>query len=217
MKEVRAFLAKRKSHVLPCGECCVRSAPLKKTMAWTLPPCCLIFRSAEFCHKGEWMFFCLFPAPNRVILESDPQQVVHRVALRVSSPPLPFFQKYPTQFGVVSVNFKPNITVPTGGWCAFDGADSHSGEQHNSVFYLRCKSFNSSISLLTVKTHHDRTCDDKGIVTAPLSLSSFLLCHSPPGCHILRCLLCMTEHMIGNYLVVRWSVANGASCLFSLS
>lgn len=57
--------------------------------------------------------------------------------------------------------------------------------------------FKRSISLLTVKSHYYRTYEYKGIVIA--SFSSTPTCHSPLGCHILHCLLCMTEYMLTNY------------------
>lgn len=47
--------------------------------------------------------------------ESDPQQVVHRVALRVSSSPLVSSEKNSTKFDVGCVSCKHIIIVPVGG------------------------------------------------------------------------------------------------------
>lgn len=82
---------------------------------------------------------------SRVILESDPQQVVHRVALRVSSLVALLLSTILNDVVFVKI-LNPTLIIPLGGWCAFNGADSHSGENRSPVFYLCCKSFNCSIS-----------------------------------------------------------------------
>lgn len=135
-----------------------------------------------------------------VILESDPQQVVHRVALRVSFPLLGAHSKLHNALMFGCISCKHGVIVPAGGWCAFDRADGNPGEKNIPRSAIK---FKSSISLLTVKTHRHRTDDYKDIVRASF-FPPCLLCHPPLACHLLHCLRCMTVSTIANYSVVRW-------------
>lgn len=72
---------------------------------------------------AEWCFTASF----RVILESDPQQVVHRVALRVCRSLIS--ETFNTGDHGSIISKLTHETVLLGGRCAFDRADSHPGKE----------------------------------------------------------------------------------------